>query len=91
MGALILFGAGASFGSGPCVGGQPPLGGALIDAMRKEGGISTTIQGEMLELFRNDPEKAMIRFFEERNSDVTALLKEMAMALARFSNSLKVW
>ncbi|EED0940983.1 hypothetical protein ED113_RS23235 [Escherichia coli] len=85
MGALILLGAGASFGSGPCVGGQPPLGGALIDEMRKEGGISTTIQGEMLELFRNDPEKAMIRFFEERNSDVTALLKEMAIALARFS------
>lgn len=85
MGTLFLFGAGASFGSGPCNGGRPPLGGDLIDAMRTEGHISRTIQGEMLELFRKDPEMAMIRFSEERNSDVTNLLKEMAAALARFS------
>ena len=85
MKTLFLFGAGASFGSGPCHPEPPPLGGKLIDVMRKEGDVSMTIRGEMLKLFKEDPEKAMIKFFEERNSDVTALLREMAAALAKFS------
>ncbi|EPT0780893.1 TPA: hypothetical protein MD067_002954 [Enterobacter hormaechei] len=84
MGVLFLFGAGASFGSGPCRPTNPPLGKDLLLRMRDEGGIASTIEGDLLDCFIADPEKGMVRFFEERNSDTTELLKQMCAYLARF-------
>lgn len=84
MGTLFLFGAGASFGSGPCIPSNPPLGKDLILRLREEGGIASTIQGDLLDCFIEDPEKGMVRFFKERNSDTTELLKQMSAYLAKF-------
>lgn len=84
MGILFLFGAGASFGSGPCLPTNPPLGKDLLLRMREEGGIASTIEGDLLECFIKDPEKGMVQFFEERNSDTTELLKQMCAYLAKF-------
>lgn len=84
MGVLFLFGAGASFGSGPCQPTNPPLGRDLLLRMREEGGIASTIEGDLLDCFIADPEKGMVRFFEERNSDTTELLKQMCAYLAQF-------
>ncbi|HHK8951685.1 SIR2 family protein [Escherichia coli] len=85
MGVLFLFGAGASYGSGPCKPTNPPLGRDLLLKMREEGGIASTIEGDLLNCFIDDPEKGMIRFFEERNSDTTELLKQMCSYLANFT------
>lgn len=85
MGVLFLFGAGASYGSGPCLPANPPLGRDLLLRMKEEGGIASTIEGDLLDCFINDPEKGMIKFFEERNRDTTALLKQMCAYLAKFS------
>ncbi|EOG5488492.1 SIR2 family protein [Enterobacter hormaechei] len=84
MGILFLFGAGASFGSGPCQPSNPPLGKDLLLRMRDEGGIASTIEGDLLDCFITDPEKGMVRFFEERNGDTTELLKQMCAYLAQF-------
>lgn len=84
MGVLFLFGAGASFGSGPCLPTNPPLGRDLLLQMREEGGVASTIEGDLLDCFIADPEKGMVRFFEERNSDTTELLKQMCAYLAKF-------
>lgn len=85
MGILFLFGAGASFGSGPCTPYNPPLGRKLISKMSEEGGIARTIDGELLEIFNDDPEKGMVEFFKVRNGDATQLLKQMAGYLSKFS------
>lgn len=85
MGVLFLFGAGASHGSGPCLPANPPLGRDLLLRMREEGGIASTIEGDLLDCFIDDPEKGMIKFFEERNRDTTELLKQMCAYLAKFS------
>ncbi|WP_151444368.1 SIR2 family protein, partial [Cronobacter sakazakii] len=84
MGILFLFGAGASFGSGPCQPTNPPLGRDLLLRMREEGGIASTIEGDLLDCFIEDPEKGMVKFFKERNIDTTELLKQMCAYLARF-------
>jgi len=52
--------------------------------MKEEGGIASTIEGDLLDCFINDPEKGMVKFFEERNRDTTELLKQMCAYLARF-------
>lgn len=85
MGVLFLFGAGASYGSGPCIPTNPPLGRDLLLRMKDEGGIASTIDGDLLECFIDDPEKGMVRFFEERNRDTTELLKQMCAYLAQFT------
>ncbi|WP_193130200.1 SIR2 family protein [Enterobacter hormaechei] len=87
MGILFLFGAGASFGSGPCHPSNPPLGKDLLLEMRNEGGVAGTIHGDLLEAFVQDPEKGMVKFFEERNGDTTPLLKQMSAFLAKYSIS----
>ncbi|EMC0023205.1 hypothetical protein [Enterobacter cloacae] len=84
MGVLFIFGAGASYGSGPCQPTNPPLGRDLLLRMRDEGGIAATIEGDLLKCFIDDPEKGMVRFFEERNRDTTELLKQMSAYLAQF-------
>lgn len=84
MSSIFIFGAGASYGSGSCFPGQPPLGRDLLTAMRKAGGIASTIEGDLLKEFNDDPEKGMVRFFQERNEDTAQLLREMAAFLAKY-------
>lgn len=81
---LFLFGAGASNGSLDCIPYCPPLGRQLFNKLQKAGGIARTIRGELADLFSQDFEKGMDVFFDKRNEDVTAFLREMAKYFAKF-------
>lgn len=85
MSAVFLLGAGASFGSGECYPSAPPLGGGLFADLRRRGGVASTIQPPLLQLFQRNFEEGMAAFREERDSDSTAFLREMAAYLAEFA------
>ena len=84
MSSLFLFGAGASFGSGPCSPAPPPLGGALFDELRKAGGVAARVSEELAELFCDDFEAGMDRFWTEHNTWTSELLRDMARYFAAF-------
>lgn len=84
MSSLFLIGAGASYGSGNCHPKNPPLGEHFFEEFKANGGIATTVEPELQKLFSEDFEKAMDIFFEERNSDVTQFLREMAEYFSQF-------
>lgn len=84
MSSVFLFGAGASYGSGPCAPYPPPLGSQFFPALQKQGGIATTVSSELASLFTRDFEAGMDRFWAERNTDTTQLLREMASFFAPF-------
>lgn len=84
MSSVFLIGAGASYGSGPCHPKNPPLGEGFFDEFKAMGGIAATVSQDLEKLFTEDFEKAMDRFFEERNTDVTQFLREMAEYFCQF-------
>ena len=84
MSSVFLIGAGASFGSGPCTPESPPLGACFFEQFKKMGGIATTIDDKLAQLFAMDFEKAMDEFFEKRNTDVTPFLRDMAKYFCQF-------
>lgn len=84
MSSLFLIGAGASYGSGNCFPKNPPLGENFFEEFRAKGGIASTVEPDLQKLFSEDFEKAMDRFFEERNTDVTQFLREMAEYFSQF-------
>ena len=84
MSSVFLFGAGASYGSGPCHPHPPPLGDRLFSALQAEGGVAASISDDLAAVFRCNFETGMDRFWNERNTDVTPLLSEMAEYLSRF-------
>lgn len=84
MSSLFLFGAGASFGSGPCWPYPPPLGKELFPALRAVGGVAKTVDTDLANLFVDNFEAGMDRFWEERNTDTTELLRDMARFFAPF-------
>lgn len=84
LSSVFLFGAGASYGSGPCHPYAPPLGGDLFAALQKEGGVAATVGNELAAVFARDFEEGMDRFWAERNTETTRLLREMAAYFARF-------
>lgn len=81
---LFLFGAGASKGSLDCIPYSPPLGCQLFNELQKAGGIARTICDDLADGFQQDFEKGMDVFFDKRNEDVTAFLREMAKYFAQF-------
>lgn len=83
MSSLFLFGAGASFGSGPCLPYPPPLGANLFPALRAAGGVAATIDEDLANAFK-DFEVGMDRFWDERNTQTTELLRDMARFFAPF-------
>ncbi len=84
MSTVFLMGAGASFGSGPCTPRNPPVGAGFFKEFSAAGGVAATVSEDLEKLFEEDFEKAMDRFFEERNTDVTAFLREMAEYFCQF-------
>ncbi|MBQ0797353.1 hypothetical protein [Zhongshania sp.] len=84
MSTVFLIGAGASYGSGPCTPHQPPLGNYFFDEFKKMGGIASTVSEELENLFKEDFEKGMDAFFEERNTDVSSFLRDMAKYFSQF-------
>lgn len=84
MSSLFLFGAGASYGSGPCSPGPPPLGRDLFKELRTLNGIASTVSDELASLFNEDFEEGMDEFFNNRNVEVTPLLREMAAYFVHF-------
>jgi NAD-dependent SIR2 family protein deacetylase len=82
--SLFLIGAGASYGSGDCYPKNPPLGENFFEEFKARGGIASTVEPDLQKLFSEDFEKAMDRFFEERNTDVTQFLREMAEYFSQF-------
>ncbi len=84
MSSVFLIGAGASFGSGPCTPENPPLGTYFFEEFKEMGGVATTVDDELAELFKIDFEKAMDEFFEKRNADVTPFLRDMAKYFCQF-------
>lgn len=89
MSILFLFGSGASHGSLDCIPYPPPLAKGLFDELQKAGGITSTIDGKLADLFRQDFEVGMDQFFKERNTEVVRFLREMALYFARFEPGLK--
>lgn len=83
MSSLFLFGAGASFGSGPCAPHPPPLGDQLFPALQAAGGIAATVEADLANAFANF-EVGMDRFWAERNTQTTELLRDMARFFAPF-------
>lgn len=84
MSSVFLIGAGASYGSGPCTPYNPPLGTQFFEEFKKLGGVATTVDEQLSEMFNLDFEKAMDEFFEKRNLDVTSFLREMAKYFCQF-------
>lgn len=84
LSSVFVFGAGASFGSGPCHPHPPPLGGQLFAELQRQGGIAASAGKEIAELFAEDFEKGMDRFWAERNVHTTQFLREMAAYFAQF-------
>jgi hypothetical protein len=89
MSILFLFGSGASYGSLDCIPYPPPLATGLFDELQKAGGISSTIGGQLADLFQQDFEAGMDQFFQEHNEDVIGFLREMAHYFAQFQPGLK--
>jgi hypothetical protein len=84
MSSLFLFGAGASFGSGPCTPSPPPLGGALFDELRRVGGIAREVDDGLAQVFRDDFEAGMDRFWNQHNTWTSELLRDMARYFSAF-------
>jgi hypothetical protein len=84
LSSVFLIGAGASFGSGPCTPESPPLGTYFFEEFKKMGGVATTVDDELAELFNKDFEEAMDEFFEKRNTDVSPFLRDMAKYFCQF-------
>ncbi len=84
MSSVFLIGAGASYGSGECLPKNPPLGEKFFGEFKAMGGIAATVSPDLEKLFTEDFESAMDRFFEERNTDVTQFLREMAEYFCQF-------
>lgn len=84
MSSVFLFGAGASYGSGPCIPNPPPLGTQLFSALQSAGGVAATVDIELANAFVCDFEKGMDRFWAERNTQATELLRDMARFFAPF-------
>lgn len=84
MSTVFLIGAGASYGSGPCSPIQPPLGNYFFEEFKKMGGIASTVSQELADLFKEDFEKGMDAFFEQRNTDVSQFLRDMARYFSQF-------
>lgn len=84
MSSLFLFGAGASYGSGSCSPHRPPLGKDLFPALAALGGAASRTPKELARLFTEDFESGMVRFWQERNTETTALLREMAQYFVQF-------
>jgi hypothetical protein len=85
LSSIFLFGAGASYGSGPCAPQAPPLGWQMFDALVDDGGIAATVEPALAKLFREDFENGMDIFIEQRSTDLSAFLRDMARFFARFS------
>lgn len=83
MSSIFLFGAGASYGSGPCHPYSPPLGANLFPELKAAGGIAATLDDDFANAFV-DFEAGMDRFWEERNTDTTELLRDMARYFVQF-------
>jgi hypothetical protein len=81
---LFLFGAGASNGSLDSIPYPPPLGCQLFNELQEAGGIARTICDDLADRFQQDFEEGMDMFFDKRNEDVTAFLREMARYFVRF-------
>lgn len=84
MSSLFIFGAGASFGSGPCAPKPPPLGSELFNALRSNGGVAKEVDQGLADLFFQDFEAGMDRFWLQHNTRTTELLREMARYFAVF-------
>lgn len=84
MSSLFLFGAGASYGSGRCAPAPPPLGKDLFPALVQLGGAASRVPKDLAQLFTEDFEAGMDRFWAEHNTETTALLREMAQYFVQF-------
>lgn len=84
MSSLFLFGAGASAFCGDCVPRCPPVGNELFDALQAEGGVATTVDGDLASLFRGDFEEGMQEFRSRREVETSTFLRDMASYFARF-------
>lgn len=84
MSSVFLFGAGASYGSGPCAPRPPPLGAQLFPALQAAGGVAATVDVDLANAFVRDFEEGMDRFWAERNTQATELLRDMARFFAPF-------
>jgi hypothetical protein len=84
MALLFLFGAGASYGSEKVSPYPPPLGKKLFKDLRARGGEAGLVDPVLADLFEENFELGIERFFRERNISVTQLLKEMAEYFAQF-------
>src|ERR671911_3068747 len=85
MSIVFLFGAGASYGSGECFPYRPPLGKDLFSELLSKGGIAATVDEAHRQLFDENFEKGMQRFIENRNIDLTTLLREMSEYFVPFT------
>jgi len=88
MAAVLLLGAGASFGSGDVQPHRPPLGNGpdgLFARLETTGGQAASLPSELKELFRDDFEKGMAKFYEYADGDIMRFQREMAAYLAQFT------
>ena len=84
MSSLFIFGAGASYGSGRCTPSNPPLGSKLFMEMQAAGGVAASVGSDIASAFAMDFERGMEMFWEQRNTDVTAFLRDMARFFAKY-------
>lgn len=85
MATLILLGAGASFGSVDVIPEQPPLGNQLFDRLEKLGGIASTLPQELKDLFNQNFEEGMAKFYRSSDGNIMRFQRELAHYLALFS------
>ena len=84
MSTVILLGAGASHGSIDCYPSVPPLGNGVFAALRRLGGVAASVEPAIRGIFEVDFETGMVAFWEAREQDVAAFLREMAVYFAQF-------
>src|SRR5690348_7701334 len=85
LSTILLLGAGASHGSGDCIPYAPPLGSQLFERLRAQGGIASTIHGDLRTIFEKDFEEGMAEFRRRRDVDSTAFLREIARYFVQFA------
>lgn len=81
---VILFGAGASAFSEPSGVPVPPVGLRLFDCLAEQGGVAASVNGPMRDAFRQNFERGMALFYQQREHDTSALLREMAIYFSQF-------
>ena len=89
MVSVVLLGAGASFGSEEPEIKTPPLGDKLFEHLEMQDGVTSQIPDEIKQIFRENFERGMAKYYEYTKGNVMTFQRELAHYLAKYESTPK--